>query len=148
MAGRIRSGDCHATEGAMLKGRCFCREVRYEVLDIPFDSTVCHCADCRRASAAPFVAWFSVKRSEFRFVHGEPRSFASSKAVLRTFCPDCGTQLTYQHDDFPDEIDITTCSLDVPDLVPPEHHTWTSRKLPWVHVSDALPKHEGSYSKT
>ncbi|MBP0589915.1 GFA family protein [Paraburkholderia sp. LEh10] len=131
----------------MLKGGCFCGKVRYEISGTPFDSTICHCTDCRRASASPFVAWFSVRQSGFRFVDGEPRSFASSKAVLRAFCPDCGTPLTYQHDDFPGEIDISTCSLDVPEQVPPEHHTWMSQKLPWIHVSDALPKHAGSYSK-
>jgi hypothetical protein len=132
----------------MLEGGCSCGKVRYEVFGTSFDSTVCHCADCRHASAAPFVAWFSVKRSQFRVVHGELKSFASSQAVLRTFCPDCGTHLTYQHDGFPDEIDISTCSLDTPDLVPPEHHTWTSQKLAWVHISDVLPQHQGSHSNT
>ena len=131
----------------MLIGGRFCGKVRYEVLGTPFDSTICHCVDCRRATATPFVAWFSVRQSEFRFVLGASRSFASSRAVLRTLCPDCGTHLTYQHADFPDEIDISTCSLDVPEQVPPEHHTWMSQKLSWIYVSGALPKHAGSYSK-
>jgi hypothetical protein len=59
--------------------------------------------------------------------------------VLRSFCPDCGTPLTYHHLDLPDEIDVTTCSLDRPELVPPQDHTWTERQLPWVHTMDGLP---------
>jgi hypothetical protein len=132
----------------MLKGGCYCGSVRYEVSGTPFDATFCHCADCRRCAAAPFVAWFSVKRSEFRVVQGEPKHFASSEAVLRTFCPDCGTPLTYQHDGFPDEIDVSTCSLDMPDLVPPEDHTWTSQKLEWIDISNALPQYRDGRSNT
>lgn len=71
----------------MLKGGCFCGKLRYEVSGTPFDSTICHCADCRRAIAAPFVAWFSIKSSEFRFVRGVPASLVSSESVLRDFCP-------------------------------------------------------------
>jgi len=132
----------------MLKGGCYCGSVRYEVSGIPFHPTVCHCVDCRRCTAAPLVAWFSVKRSEFRIVQGQPKHFASSKPVVRTFCPECGTPLTYQHDDFPDEIDISTCSLDTPDLVPPKDHTWTSQKLAWIDLSNALPHHQGNRPKT
>jgi len=90
------------------------------------------------------VAWVSVKRAEFRLLQGKPKSFASSPTVLRTFCPDCGTHLSYQHHDFPDEIDISTCSLDHPELIVPEHHTWLSHKLPWLQVSDMLPRYAGA----
>jgi hypothetical protein len=139
------SATALAKEDIMLKGGCFCGKVRYEIVGMPFYSTICHCVDCRRISGAPFVAWFSVRQSEFRFVLGEPAALASSKSVVRAFCADCGTHLTYQHKDFPGEIDISTCSLDAPEQVPPLHHTWTSQRVPWVRVSDALPKHAGSY---
>jgi hypothetical protein len=124
----------------MLTGGCFCGNVRYEVSGTPFHSTV----DCRRCAAAPFVAWFSVKRPELRIVHGQLKRFASSPHVVRTFCPDCGTPLTYQHDNFPDEIDISTCSLDSPDAVAPEDHTWASQKLAWVSILNTLPEHQRS----
>jgi hypothetical protein len=126
----------------MLTGGCFCGNVRYEVSGTPFHSTICHCVDCRRYAAAPFVAWFSVKRPELRIVHGQPKHFASSPHVVRTFCPTCGTPLTYQHDNFPDEVDISTCSLDSPDSVAPQDHTWASQKLAWVSILNTLPEHQ------
>jgi hypothetical protein len=132
----------------MLKGGCLCGHVRYEVQGTPFHSTICHCVDCRRCAAAPFVAWFSVKRADFRVVHGKPRPFASSPPVVRTFCADCGTPLTYRHDGFPDEIDVSTCSLDLPDQVPPADHTWTSQKLPWIVIPDSMPQHARSRPNT
>ena len=91
----------------MLKGGCFCGRIRYETAGTPFRETNCHCSICRRTSGAPFVTWFSVLRSEFRFVTGEPTRFKSTAEATRSFCPHCGTPLTFEHDDFPDEIDVT-----------------------------------------
>jgi hypothetical protein len=60
---------------------------------------------------------------------------------VRSFCPRCGTQLTFEHRDFPDEMDVTTCSLDDPVAAPPHDHTRASSKLDWVRLSDGLPSY-------
>jgi hypothetical protein len=60
---------------------------------------------------------------------------------VRTFCPQCGTQLTFEHEDFADEIDVTTCSLDNPEALPPTDHTWTRSKLNWIELADVLPQY-------
>lgn len=125
----------------MLGGGCLCGSIRYEIAAAPFDCTVCHCVDCRRASGAPFVAWFSVPQHALRFVAGAPAVFASSPGVERSFCPTCGTPLTYRHAAFAGEIDVTAGSLDRPDDVPPAHHTWASQKLGWVKIADGRPQH-------
>jgi hypothetical protein len=125
----------------MLQGGCFCGRVRYEVTGIPFDETNCHCSICRRTTGAPFVAWFSVRSSEFRLASGTPSRFRSSVKAIRSFCGHCGTQLTFQSDDCSDAIDITTCSLNHPETVSPRDHTYTSRKLPWIHLSDGLAEY-------
>jgi len=132
----------------MLKGGCFCGAIRYETAGTPFHQTNCHCSICRRTTGAPFVAWFSVPRSEFRLVQGTPARFRSTPKGMRSFCPTCGTQLTFEHDDASGEIDVTTCSLDDPELLPPKDHTCTSSKLGWVKLTDHLPeyreaRHEG-----
>ena len=111
----------------------------------PFDETNCHCSICRRTTGAPFVAW--LPRSQFRLVCGEPTRFESTAKGTRSFCPRCGTQLTFEHESFLDEIDVTTCSLDDPERVPPKDHTHTSSKLSWVKLSDQLPEHQESRQK-
>ena len=128
----------------MLKGGCFCGRVRYEAVGAPFHETNCHCSVCRRTAGAPFVAWFSVPRTQFRLVCGEPTRFRSTAKGMRSFCPQCGTQLTFEHEDFFDEIDVTTCSLDKADELPPRDHTWTSSKLSWVKLADQLPEYKES----
>jgi hypothetical protein len=123
----------------MLEGGCLCGHVHYEAGGEPFHSTVCHCSMCRRAAGAPMVAWFTVPRAAFRLVAGEPACFASSAGVARTFCPRCGTSLTFESDEFPDEIDVTAASLDDPEAVPPRDHTQTATRLRWVRLADGLP---------
>jgi hypothetical protein len=137
------SHACFKKGAAMLKGGCFCGWIRYEAAGTPFHETNCHCSICRKTSGAPFVTWFSVPRSEFRLVCGEPVRFKSSPEARRSFCPRCGTPLTFEHQDFPDEIDVTTCSLDHPKLVPPKDHTWTSSKVGWLKLA-GLPEYRES----
>ncbi|MXP62190.1 GFA family protein [Roseomonas sp. M0104] len=125
----------------MLTGGCACGRVRYEAEGKPFNATICHCGDCRRSSGAPLVAWFSVPAAGLRFTAGTPRHFASSARAERGFCPDCGTSLTYQSRDMPEEIDIATASLDDPEKVPPQDHTWVRSQLSWIRLADDLPRH-------
>jgi hypothetical protein len=125
----------------MLRGGCYCGEIRYEAEGTPFYETNCHCSICRRTTGAPFVAWFSVPRNHFRLLSGEPARFRSTSQATRGFCSRCGTQLTFEHDDFPDEIALTTCSLDEPEKTPPKDHIYTSTKLNWIKLADSLLQH-------
>ncbi|TAK83622.1 MAG: hypothetical protein EPO20_16965 [Betaproteobacteria bacterium] len=88
--------------------------------------------------------WGSVPRAQFRLVCGEPTRFKSTAKGTRSFCPRCGTQLTFEHDDFVQEIDVTTCSLDDPDALPPKDPTRTSSKLNRAELSDRLPEYQES----
>lgn len=124
-----------------ISGGCGCGAVRYAASGTPFDVSHCHCRDCRRVSAAPFVTWFSVAARDL-VVTGTPERLASSAQVERTFCGRCGTPLTYRRHDRPDVVDVTACSLDDPAAVTPADHTWTAEQLPWVRLSDGLPRHE------
>lgn len=123
----------------MLKGHCLCGAVRYEADGAVTNETVCHCSMCRRAAGAPMVGWFTVPRAAYRVVAGTPVSYRSSAEAVRTFCGACGTPLTFASTRFPEEIDVTTCSLDDPEQAPPRDHTRTADKLTWVTLADGLP---------
>ena len=126
--------------GAALAGGCHCGRIRYEATGAPYHLTLCHCTDCRRAAGAPAVAWFSVPAAAFRFVQGTPARYRSSAAASRTFCAACGSSLTYEADGL-DEVDVTTGSLDDPESLPPQDHTFARSRLRWMHGLDALPSH-------
>lgn len=126
----------------MIQGQCLCGEVRYEAHGEPFNATLCHCTDCRKASGAPALAWFSVPTDALRWTAGRPRLYRSSSAAVRGFCAACGTTLTWQSDEWPDEIDVTIASLDDPEALPPADHTFVRSRLGWIKVCDGLPEYE------
>ena len=125
----------------MIEGGCACGAVRYRASTRPRQSMICHCRDCRRAAGAPVVAWVTFARTDLAMSAAQPAAFASSPSVRRTFCGGCGTPLTYTHASRPDEIDVTTCSLDDPDAFPPTHHAQLAEDLHWVRFGDGLPAH-------
>jgi hypothetical protein len=122
-----------------IEGGCCCGRVRYVATSRPLASMVCHCRSCRRVAAAPMVPWVTFERDAFRFERGVPVAFQSSEGVRRSFCPACGTPLTYETDKRPGETDVTTCSLHDPEALPPTHHSWTSHDLEWLRTINDLP---------
>ena len=126
------------------EGGCLCGAVRYRAGGEASHPTLCHCNSCRRAAGAPLVAWVTFPLAQFAFTKGAPARYRSSPRVVRTLCPICGTSLTYQHDSLPGEIDVTVGSLDDPSAFPPADHTWTSERIAWLELGDALPRYSRS----
>jgi hypothetical protein len=123
----------------IITGGCLCGSIRYEAAGEASDTTHCHCRTCRRASGAAFVTWASFAMNGFKFTRARPASYHSSENVRRSFCSSCGTPLTYRRLDLPDTIDVTLGSMDDPDQLRPEDHTWTESRLSWIVLADGLP---------
>lgn len=114
-----------------LQGGCLCGAIRFRATAAPHSSVICHCRTCRKASAAPSVAWLTFERGSFEVTRGVPRRFTSSAGVARTFCADCGSPLTYASEVRPLVIDVTTVSMDDPSRFPPTQEEWLSHQLAW-----------------
>ena len=121
-----------------VEGGCLCTAVRYRIGGAALATSNCHCYSCRRASGAPSIAWVVLRAADFAFITGHPVAFRSSPPVVRTFCGQCGTSLTYQHDDSPGTIDVTTATLDSPERFPPTREIWLAHKISWAPVNQAL----------
>jgi len=131
-----------------MNGGCCCGAVRYRIEGKPSRTTNCHCLHCQHAGGAPFVTWVEVECSQFALLEGAPNRYESRPGVTRQYCARCGTQLTYQHADESDVLDLTACSLDTPDSVTPEDHVWCDRMVPWIVLDDGLPHYpRGKYDK-
>jgi hypothetical protein len=129
-----------------LEGGCLCGAVRFRLDEAPQSSSICHCRSCRRASAAPSVAWVSVARERFVLLAGSPKAYASSPGVTRTFCERCGSPITYANDDSAETLDVTTVSLDEPERFPPTREIWLEDKLAW-QPTDAHLGHFARWSQ-
>ena len=100
---------------------------------------LCHCAMCRRSAGAPSVAWFTVSRSGLQLTGAALTYHQSSERARRAFCARCGTSLLFE--DESGDIDVTVASLDEPNRLPIERHTFTPDKLSWVSLEPGLPCH-------
>ena len=118
-----------------------CGAVRYRAWGRAYGITHCHCHTCRRASGAPFVTWAGFDAEKFSFTQGQPATYASSAPVVRTFCNRCGTALIYRRSDLPDSVDVTLGSMDAPESLTPEDHTWTESRLSSIVLGSHLPNY-------
>jgi hypothetical protein len=116
----------------LITGGCYCGAVRFQATQAPIYQANCHCSNCRRAVGAQSVAWITVKRASFHFAKGSPKRYHTDTGAWRTFCDVCGSSLTYERDTRPDEIDITTGSLDHPESFAPTKDVFADERLSWV----------------
>jgi hypothetical protein len=123
------------------RGGCLCGNVRYVVAAPPLRSAICHCRTCRKAASSPTLPFVTFPAAAFSFELGTPQQFASSADVVRAFCGDCGSPLTYANRADLETIDVMTVSLDNPEDYPPEDHVWVSHKLEWDVIGDQLPSY-------
>jgi hypothetical protein len=123
------------------EGGCLCSAIRFRISGEPAFSSICHCSTCRRASAAPTVAWLTFDRSQVEILSGTPRIFRSSQGVARQFCGTCGSQLSYESVASPMIIDITTASLDNPNLFAPTMEVWLEHRVSWQPPNQTLTQY-------
>lgn len=124
-----------------VSGHCLCRAVKFIYDALPNWVLHCHCESCRRAASAPVVTWISVPRASFQFTEGTPRYYRSSKQVTRAFCGNCGSPLTYENDEFSDEVHLYAASLAEPNGIEVSRHVFVDEQLDWFEIQDQLPRY-------
>ena len=125
-------------------GHCLCGRTRYRAKGDPAWACYCHCESCRRATGAPVTAYAGFAIDRFAFEGEEPGRYESSPGVTRTFCRHCGTPLTYQTAEWPDEIHLLVGSADHPEAasLAPQRHVFEAERIPWLALGDGLPRHK------
>ena len=121
-------------------GGCLCGGVLYDAAGDPLWIAHCHFTSCRKTSGAPMVTWAGYKPSAVEWTKADPKDCSSSEDVLRRFCPNCGTPLTYESTRWPDELHILVATLDDRESLTPKGHVYWSEHLAWLDNGDDLPK--------
>ena len=70
-------------------------------------------------SGARSISGWATGQDQFRLTRGEPKSFSKTRGVVRTFCPECGTSISYLDEGLGDELYLTIGFLDQAGTVPP-----------------------------
>ena len=128
----------------MLTGGCRCGAVRYQAeVEDPSRHGLCHCADCRRSTGAPAVAWLAVPKNTFAVIQGEATRWDGDNGAERYFCGTCGTSLYYFNETvLPGIADIQSATLDEPDDYPPTAQIQCAERLGYMARLNAIPEFE------
>ena len=118
-------------------GRCQCGAICYQLAGEPKQVSLCHCADCRRSSGAPVMAWAEYAEDDVTLSQGAPKTINSSDAAMRSFCPDCGTGLFYRNQELlPGLVEVQLATLDdagklaaLRSVSPPCPHVAVARRI-------------------
>ena len=134
----------------VLKGRCTCNYVQYEITSSPLIVHCCHCRNCQRQSGAAFALNALFDADSVYVSSGETHEIVadtpSGQGQPITRCPKCATAVWssyYMHGLREMILFIRVGTLDEPDLFPPDVHIFTTSKQPWV----ALPPDAISFNE-
>lgn len=124
---------------AVLEGGCLCGRTRWRTSGPVLHRVHCHCSLCRKGSGAVDVPWITVERRHFAWTGEPPALYRSTAKGERSFCPVCGTKLTFVHDDVPDDVDIAVGSLDDIEAGYPLTQIHGESRIAWLAVDPHLP---------
>lgn len=121
-------------------GRCLCGAVRFLARGEPRWIAHCHCESCRRATSAALVTYAGFAIEDVIWSGLDRAKFSSSPGVERSFCPRCGSPLSFSGERWPGEIHLFAVSFDDPGKLLPTVHVHAGEQLPWLQLADGLPR--------
>jgi len=127
----------------ILNGECFCRAVRYTVVDAFAYAANCHCSNCRRATGSAFKPFAGIARDKFRVVEGgDNLMIYGEEAGHDAHCRRCGSLLysVVREGAF---VHVAMGTLVDDPSIRPAAHIFVGSKAPWFEITDGLPQYEG-----
>lgn len=118
-------------------GGCLCGRVRYQVRGEPINVRICHCRSCQKWTGSAFFARAVFMRRDVE-ISG---AVEWTPDLRRGFCDHCGTSLMVQRPSAADFLGVSLGSMDDPNALPPDAHTWVSEKMAWLNLDDELPQY-------
>ncbi len=128
----------------MIKGRCECAKVQYEIDGELAEYCHCHCSICRKLHGAAFTTWGGVRRNEFTYTSGESelRKYTFSENADSFFCGVCGSRILVDFKPEPHMLYITMGTVVGDVSCPPGFHQFVGSKAPWFEITDDLPQYD------
>lgn len=120
-------------------GSCLCGAVRFEARGEPKFVSNCHCESCRRAASAPSLTWAGFSNAQVDMKGAALREYSSSPGVVRSFCANCGSSISYRGERWPGEIHLAVCAFDDAAAMAPTSDHLSEEKLPWSALLATTP---------
>ena len=125
-----------------IEGGCYCGKVRFKAEGDPMMKGQCHCRECQYITGGSPNLFIAMPAAGYSYTQGEPKRFQRTdidNAVVREFCPDCGTHLATKPQGFPGVI-VKAGALDdqEADFGGPMVAIWTAEKQAWHQIPEGL----------
>lgn len=128
-----------------LTGQCLCGAVKYEADGDIMMQGNCHCTDCRQSSGSTFGTLLFMAEKDVK-VTGEVKSFEhsvdSGNALVKEFCPTCGSQMFGKNKGRPGSLAIKVGTINEQDEVKPQFNVYTSSKMACTELDPSIPAFE------
>ncbi|HVJ62229.1 MAG TPA: GFA family protein [Tahibacter sp.] len=128
---------------AVLRGGCFCGQVRYRI-DAPLRAArSCHCSRCRKAFSGTGSAYAEIEPGSFAWESGEDhlRRYETVPGWGLCFCGTCGTTLCGLQGERVHG--VTLGPVDGDPGVAISMHLFVGSKAPWDHIGGDAPQYDG-----
>lgn len=129
-----------------ITGGCLCGKVRFTATSAPVFQGVCHCRDCQRHGGSAFNVIAAFPAGDVA-IRGEMSSYGtigdSGHAVVRRFCPTCGSNLLSEPAMLPGMLVLRAGTFDDTSILAPTMHLYCDSRMPWVAIPEgvtAFPK--------
>ena len=126
----------------MLRGRCGCRAVEYEVVDEFIVAYICHCSNCRATTGSAFLPWGEIEREKLRVTKGAESlvRLGDTSGDHEIRCGECQWLLYWTRDGT--YVRVLYGTLVDPPALKPMGHMFVGSKAPWYEILDDLPQHD------
>ena len=132
------------TGNNVFNGHCTCGAIRFRMTSAPLFVHCCHCRWCQRESGASFALNAMIETDRVELLAGEPEIVMtptnSGQGQKVSRCPHCRIALWSTYSGAGDAVRfVRVGTLDEPDRLPPDIHTFTSSRQPWVALPADTP---------
>ena len=126
----------------MLRGRCACRAVAYEVSDEFVVAYNCHCSRCRAATGSAFRPWGEIEPEKLTVTYGEDSLMYEGDPDGRHArrCGKCFSVIYWTG--YEGKIRVPYGTLVDEPCLKPMAHMYVGSKAPWYAILDDLPQHD------
>src|SRR3954452_9470735 len=127
----------------MLRGRCACDAVGYEVADEFVVAFNCHCSNCRAMTGSAFLPWGEIERDKLTVTKGADSLIVigDHDASHEGRCASCFS-LIYWTSRGGTHVRVPYGALVDEPALKPTAHMFVGSKAPWHEITDDLPQHE------
>ena len=125
----------------MLRGRCACNAVAFEVSDEFVVAYNCHCSNCRALTGSAFLPWGEIEPEKLTVTKGAGSSLVDGDpdASHAVRCGDCFSLLYWTG--YEGKIRVPYGSLIDEPTLKPTAHMFVGSKAPWYEILDDLPQY-------